>query len=76
MSLHPSLVNLNEKGGWLLNLPAELEEHQGELEHLLHKVFARDIKLTRSAQLRNLALAQQMTLNWCIRKRRQIEASV
>ena len=67
---------LSDDGGWLLNLPAPLEKHQGELEQLLQKVFNRDSELTRTAQLRNLALAQQMSLNWCVFKSRQIGLSL
>jgi hypothetical protein len=67
-----AIVSLNDEGMWQLNLPLSLEEHQGELEQLLQKVFVQDITQSTSVQSRNLALAQQMSLNWCNFKYRQI----
>lgn len=60
------ILTLEENGGWTLRLPPALRAHQGELEQLLGKVFAGG-RSTRD----NLALAQQMSLNWCVSKARQ-----
>lgn len=58
---------LSENGtGWVLSLPPTLQEFQPELEALLGKVFS------QRQHPENLALAQQMSLNWCRSKCRQV----
>jgi hypothetical protein len=58
---------LSENGsGWVLSLPPTLREFQPELEALLGKVFS------QRQQPENLALAQQMSLNWCRSKCKQV----
>src|ERR1700732_2550713 len=61
------ILSLNRRGAWQLNLPPALKAHQDELEGLLQKVFA-----GRAIVAKNLALAQQMSLNWCTLKYRQM----
>jgi hypothetical protein len=53
--------------GWELSLPPNLQMYQGELEELLGKVFSQ-----RPMIPENLALAQQMSLNWCQSKCREV----
>lgn len=72
MEPYMSIVSLDAAGTWQLNLPTALKGHEDELESLLHKVFTGDIS---SAKKKNLALAQQMSLNWCTFKCRQIGIS-
>ena len=60
------ILSQADNGGWVLRLPPSLKVHQSELEHLLGKVFS-----GRPSSLENLALAQQMSLNWCQSKCRQ-----
>jgi hypothetical protein len=57
------ILSQSEQGGWELRLPPTLQQHQSELEQLLGKVFS-----SRQGSLENLALAQQMSLNWCMSK--------
>ena len=77
-SLHPNtdpylqVLSLDAAGAWQLNLPTALKDHQSELETMLHKVFTGDITPSKK---KNLALAQQMSLNWCMFKCRQIGIS-
>jgi hypothetical protein len=61
------LVKAGESG-WEVCLPSSLRKHQGELEDLLRRVFG-----DRPASNENLALAQQLAMNWCFSKRRQNE---
>jgi hypothetical protein len=51
---------------YTLNLPPSLQCYQGELQKLLDQVFA-----SRPKSKENLALAQQMALNWCLSKCRK-----
>jgi hypothetical protein len=60
-----------DDAGWKLRLPAELREHQGELEQLLDKVFS-----NRGHSAENFALAQQLAVNWCFSKCRQTGITV
>jgi hypothetical protein len=70
---HPSdscLDILSADGSdWVVSLPPTLKEYQGELEALLGKVFS------QRQHPENLALAQQMSLNWCQSKCRQVGIS-
>jgi hypothetical protein len=52
--------------GWVIALPVPLRGHQAELEALLGKVFAE-----RSKSVENLALAKQLSMNWCFSKCKQ-----
>jgi hypothetical protein len=60
------ILSRTECGNWILSLPPVLRIHQQELEQLLGKVFA-----GRPQSDENLALAKQMSLNWCFSKCRQ-----
>lgn len=60
------IVSVSDSGCWILRLPPSLIEHQSELERLLSKVFA---NLPKSPE--NIALAKQMSLNWCVSKCKQ-----
>ena len=60
------ILSESDAGSWVLKLPPLLSKHQGELEHLLRKVFS-----GRPSSKENFALAQQMSLNWCFSKCRQ-----
>jgi hypothetical protein len=60
------ILSAADNGGWVLRLPASLKAHQPELEQLLGNVFS-----GRPSSSENLALAQQMSLNWCASKCRQ-----
>ncbi|HEY9772858.1 MAG TPA: hypothetical protein V6C81_03505 [Planktothrix sp.] len=59
------ILSTSDNGNWVLSLPSSLRAHQSELEQLLGKVFS------GTTSLENLALAQQMSLNWCASKCRQ-----
>jgi len=52
--------------GWVIALPVPLRGHKAELEALLGKVFAE-----RSKSVENLALAKQLSMNWCFSKCKQ-----
>ena len=60
------ILSESEAGSWVIKLPPLLSKHQGELEHLLGKVFS-----GRPSSKENFALAQQMSLNWCFSKCKQ-----
>lgn len=62
----PELVSVSDSGSWILSLPIDLREHQPELERLLMKVFN---NLPKSPD--NVALAKQMSINWCVSKCKQ-----
>lgn len=64
------IVSVSESGSWTVRLPPILREHQDELEFLLWKVFNGRL---RSPE--NIALAQQLSLNWCASKCRQTGVS-
>jgi hypothetical protein len=53
---------------WILALPTMLRGHQAELEGMLHKVFGKNI-----ASDHNLALARQLSLNWCASKAKKLK---
>lgn len=55
---------------WTVSLPPDLKDYQSELEALLHKVFS-----GRARASENFALAQQMSLNWCMSKCREVGIS-
>ena len=65
------IVSSSGGGSWVLSLPANLKMYQGELEALLGNVFSR-----RQIHPENLALAQQMSLNWCLSKCREVGISL
>ncbi len=65
------LLSVSESGGFVLSLPANLQDYQGELEGLLGKVFS-----GRPTSPGNLALAKQMSINWCVSKCKQTGISV
>ena len=56
---------------WVVSLPPRLKVYQGELEDLLGKVFA-----GRQRRPENFPLAQQLSLNWCMSKCRQVGISM
>jgi len=60
------IVSVSDCGSWILSLPADLKQHQPELERLLFKVFN---NLPKSPD--NVALAKQMSINWCVSKCKQ-----
>lgn len=60
------LITINEDGTYLVSLPDSLRAYQSELERLIGKVFN-----GRPTSGDNLALARQMSLNWCASKCRQ-----
>lgn len=55
------ILTRSEAGTWVLSLPPLLRPHQSELELLLIKVFS-----GKKSSPYNLALAQQLSINWCI----------
>jgi len=57
------ILSQSDNGSWELRLPPPLQQHQPELEQLLGKVFS-----GCHGSIENLALAQQMSLNWCVSK--------
>jgi hypothetical protein len=57
------IVSVRETGAYVLTLPGFLQGEQHELEHMLHRLFAGRIQSPY-----NLALAQQLSLNWCASK--------
>jgi hypothetical protein len=52
-----------DAGAWVLALPPKLRPDQPELESMLGQVFS-----GRRSSPDNLALAQQLSLNWCMSK--------
>jgi hypothetical protein len=64
------IVSSAQCGKFVIALPPRLKPQQAELESLLSKVFS-----GRPIGHENLALAQQMSLNWCISKCRQLGIS-
>jgi len=58
-----AILSFSDAGSWILALPPKLKPHQGELESMLGKVFS-----GRRSSPDNLALAQQLSLNWCMSK--------
>lgn len=63
---------LSEDGSsWVVSLPPKLKVYQPELEALLGKVFA-----DRRRRPENFLLAQQLSLNWCMSKCRQVGISI
>jgi hypothetical protein len=66
-----SILSTTDAGTWVLALPVELRPHQPELESMLNKVFSGSLSSPD-----NLALAQQLSLNWCMSKARGAGISV
>ncbi|MBZ0189186.1 MAG: hypothetical protein K8F91_23280 [Candidatus Obscuribacterales bacterium] len=62
------IVGMSESGDWNLNLPVELSAYEGELLSILGKVF-----VSCPQSLDDLALAEQLSLNWCTAKCRQLD---
>jgi hypothetical protein len=58
-----AILSFSDAGSWILALPPKLRPHQPELESMLGKVFS-----GRRSSPDNLALAQQLSLNWCMSK--------
>lgn len=58
-------------GGWIVSLPPDLKVYQDELEALLGRVFSGNNQRLPE----NFALAQQMSLNWCMSKCREVGIS-
>ncbi len=61
------IVYVSESGTWKVSMPASLTAHKSELEHLINKVFA-----NRLDSEDNIALAKQMSINWCVSKCKQV----
>jgi len=59
-------IIFQDESGWRIQLPQKLIAYQGELEQLIHKVFA-----NRPRSNENLALAKQLSMNWFCSKCRQ-----
>lgn len=57
------ILSVSASGSWIVRLPPVLRDQQAELESLLLKVFA-----DRPRSDENVALARQMSLNWCVSK--------
>ena len=57
-------------GAWQVSLPPDLKVYESELEALLGKVFCE-----RARMPENFPLAQQMSLNWCVSKCREVGIS-
>jgi hypothetical protein len=57
------IVSLNETGTYNLTLPGFLRAEQNELEQMLSRIFADQNNCSA-----NLALAQQLSINWCMSK--------
>jgi hypothetical protein len=64
------ILSASGSGVWVVNLPPNLRAYQEELETLLCKVFAE-----KQFRQENLDLAQQMSLNWCLWKCREVGIS-
>jgi len=54
------ILTKSESGSWILSLPPLLRANQNELEMMLIRVFS-----DKRSSAQNLALAQQLSLNWC-----------
>ncbi len=57
------IISVSDKGTFVLTLPGFLQPEQKELEQMLSQVFTKQINTPA-----NLALAQQLSLNWCVSK--------
>ncbi len=57
------IVSLTGSGNYVLTLPGFLRPEQKELEQMLGRIFA-----DRNHSSANLALAQQLSINWCMSK--------
>ena len=57
------IVSLNENGAFTLTLPGFLRPEQKELEQMLSRIFADHKNISA-----NLALAQQLSINWYMSK--------
>lgn len=62
------IVSLEESGCYAISLPASLKGEQHELEQMLNRLFAGRI----NSQI-NLALAQQLSLNWYAVKMKKMD---
>lgn len=69
-SNNEDILSANGAGTWVVNLPPNLQAYQAELEAMLSKVFAE-----KQFRQENLHLAQQMSLNWCLWKCREVGIS-
>ena len=59
------ILSASESGSWILELPPRLRPHQPELETMLGRVFPQSLTAPE-----NVALAKQLSLNWCMSKAR------
>ncbi len=57
------ILSVRETGTYVLTLPGSLQGEQHELEQMLYRLFAGRIQSPY-----NVALAQQLSLNWCASK--------
>ncbi len=57
------IISIADSGAFVLTLPSFLQAEQNELEQMLSRVFANRINTQA-----NLALAQQLSLNWFVSK--------
>jgi len=57
------IISVGDSGNYVVTLPGFLKAEQRELEQMLNRLFANRMN-TRA----NLALAQQLSLNWCASK--------
>lgn len=60
------LITIADDGSFMVSLPSNLQAYKDELERLIGKVFN-----GRPSSRDNLALARQMSLNWCVSKCKQ-----
>lgn len=65
------LLSVTESGNFVLSLPPTLKDYQQELERLLGKCFR-----SGASSPDSLALARQMSINWCVSKYKQTGQSV
>jgi len=65
------ILSQSHAGNWVVSLPPDLVVYQGELEALLGRVFSGH----KASVPENFALAQQMSLNWCMSKCREVGIS-
>ena len=60
------IISISDKGCMVLSLPNFLQGEKLELEQMLNKVFVNRIDTPD-----NLALAEQLSINWCVSKARK-----
>ena len=65
------IISISDNGCLILRLPGFLQSEQKELEQMLHRVFANRLDTPD-----NLALAQQLSLNWCASKVKKTDSVI